>query len=135
MRYLLTGRVQWEHGSNGTLRVRVSPELVEVRDGAASETKWQQSYDDHVADVFGVGGDCLAGGRQAGGRPELAAQTQLAGLSDAELAAYDADLRPRARGDDPPTNRVRWARHSRRCARLRVCRAWAHVSVLRAALH
>ena len=52
--FLLTGRVLWEHGANGIKRVRISPELVEVRDGDTPQTKWQQSYDTTLADVFDV---------------------------------------------------------------------------------
>ena len=54
VRYLLTGRIQWEESANGVRRVRVSPELVEVRQGGAAETRWQQSYDTTLADVFEV---------------------------------------------------------------------------------
>ena len=52
--YLLTGRVKWEQSPNGVRRVRVSPELVEVGQGSAPETRWQQSYDTTLADVFEV---------------------------------------------------------------------------------
>jgi TolB-like protein len=54
VRYLLTGTVEWERGANGSRRVRVSPELIDVADAAAPETKWRQSYDTTLADVFGV---------------------------------------------------------------------------------
>jgi serine/threonine-protein kinase len=105
--YLLTGRVQWEQGANGTKRVRVSPELVEVRDGDAPQTKWQQSYDTTLADVFDV---------QAAVATQVAdklgvvlsppAQAQLAARPTQNLAAYDAYLRSTALdGYNPATVR------------------------------
>lgn|GEM_PF-901097 len=107
VRYLLIGRVQWEHGANGRQRVRVSPELIEVRDGAAPETKWQQSYDTTLADVFDV--QAAVATRVA---EELGvvlgppAQTQLAARPTQNLSAYDAYLRSMAlSGEDPQTLR------------------------------
>ncbi len=138
VRYLLTGRVQWEHGSNGTLRVRVSPELVEVRDGAVSETKWQQSYDTTLADVFDV--QAAVASRVAdklGVVLSSPAQTQLAGRPTQNLAAYDAYLRSTALvGDDPPTNRRALAAAEQAVALdSGFAEAWAHVSVLHALLY
>ena len=53
VKYLLTGTVRWERRPGKPARVRVSPELVEVRTGA---TKWQKSFDAAVTDVFGIQG-------------------------------------------------------------------------------
>jgi eukaryotic-like serine/threonine-protein kinase len=107
VRYLLTGRVQWEQGANGTKRVRVSPELVQVRDGAAPETKWQQSYDTTLADVFDV--QSAVATRVAdmlGVVLSPPAQMQLAARPTQNLAAYDAYLRSTAlEGVDPATLR------------------------------
>lgn len=108
VRYLLTGRVQWEQGANGTRRVRVSPELVEVRDGAAPETKWQQSYDTTLADVFDV--QSAVATRVAdklGLVLNAPAQAQLASRPTQNLAAYDAYLRSTTRvGAGPMTARL-----------------------------
>ncbi len=78
-----------------------------MRDGAAPETKWQQSYDTTLADVFDV---------QAAVATQVAdklgvvlsppAKTQLAARPTQNLAAYDAYLRSMALRDyDPPTLR------------------------------
>lgn len=93
-RYLLTGTVEWEQGANGLKRVRVSPELVELRDGAAPETRWRQSYDTTLADVFDV--QSAVATRVAdklGVVLTMPAQTQLASRPTQNLAAYDAYLR------------------------------------------
>ena len=107
VRYLLTGRVQWEQGANGTRRVRVSPELVDVRDGAAPETRWQQSYDTTLADVFDV--QTAVATRVAdklGVVLSPPAQIQLAARPTQNLAAYDAYLRSTTlAGIDPATLR------------------------------
>ena len=107
VRYLLTGHVRWEPGANGARRVRVSPELVEVRDGAAPETKWQQSYDTTLADVFDV--QSAVATRVAdklGVVLSPPAQTQIAARPTQRLAAYDAYLRSTALvGGDPATFR------------------------------
>lgn len=107
VRFLLTGTVEWERGANDTRRVRVSPELVEVREGAAPETRWQQSYDTTLADVFDV--QAAVATRVAdklGVVLSPPAQTRLAARPTQSLAAYDAYLRSRAfYGQDPATER------------------------------
>ncbi len=40
MDYLLTATVQWEKAAVGASRVRVTPELVDVRAGHAPQTRW-----------------------------------------------------------------------------------------------
>ena len=52
--YILTGTVRWEGRPGGTSRVRVSPELVDVRSGV---TRWHQSFDTTLTDVFAVQAD------------------------------------------------------------------------------
>jgi serine/threonine-protein kinase len=54
--YLLTGTVRWEKGA-GTNRVRVTPELVEARQGKAARTRWVQQFDASLTDVFQVQAD------------------------------------------------------------------------------
>jgi len=107
VRYLLTGRVHWEQGANGTRRVRVSPELVDVREGAAPETKWQQSYDTTLADVFDVQtAVAVRVADKLGVVLSQPAQTQLAVRPTQNLAAYEAYLRSTAlEGIDPATLR------------------------------
>jgi TolB-like protein/Tfp pilus assembly protein PilF len=52
--YILTGTVRWEKGAGTATRVRVSPELVDARSGV---TRWQQTFDTAVNDVFQVQAD------------------------------------------------------------------------------
>ncbi|HLB08732.1 MAG TPA: protein kinase [Gemmatimonadaceae bacterium] len=94
VRYLLTGTVEWERNASGSQRVRVSPELVELREGAAPETRWRQSYDTTLADVFDV--QSAVATRVAdklGVVLTQPAQTRLASRPTQNLAAYDAYLR------------------------------------------
>ncbi len=138
MRYLLTGRVQWEQRANGTRRVRVSPELVEVRDGVAPETKWQQSYDTTLANVFDVQAAVAARvADKLGVVLSPPAQTQLAARPTQNLAAYDAYLRSTAlNGIDPPTVRRALAAAEQAVALdSGFAAAWARVSTRHALLY
>lgn len=105
--YLLTGRVKWEQSANGAKRVRVSPELVEVGQGTAPETRWQQSYDTTLADVFDV--QSAVATRVAdklGVVLSPPARVQLEARPTQNLAAYDLYLQSAALiGHDPPTMR------------------------------
>ena len=88
--YLLTGTVRWEKRP-GTSRVRVSPELVDARSGAA---RWQAPFDAAITDVFQVQGEIAGRVAQAlnlelGAREEQALSARPTG----NLEAYDAFLR------------------------------------------
>ena len=52
--YILTGTVRWDRGPGVASRVRVSPELVDAQSGV---TRWHQSFDTTLTDVFGVQAD------------------------------------------------------------------------------
>ncbi|MGH7578567.1 MAG: protein kinase domain-containing protein, partial [Gemmatimonadales bacterium] len=54
VKYLLTGTVRWEKRPGRPTRVRVIPELVDVRTGA---TRWQRSFDAALTDVFQIQGE------------------------------------------------------------------------------
>jgi serine/threonine protein kinase/Flp pilus assembly protein TadD len=55
VRYLLTGKVQWDRqGPNATARIRVTPELVDLGTGGAPATAWQRSFDAVVSQAFEV---------------------------------------------------------------------------------
>jgi serine/threonine-protein kinase len=54
--YLLTGTVRWIK-AGGTSRVRVTPELVEVRTGQSPRTRWGEQFDAGLTDVFQVQGE------------------------------------------------------------------------------
>lgn len=87
--YVLTGTVRWDKSTGS--RVRVSPELIDVKSGA---TRWQQPFDASLTDVFQVQGDIAS-------RVATALDVQLAEPSKqqlehrptAVLAAYDAYLK------------------------------------------
>ena len=54
VKYLLTGTVRWERRPGRPTRVRVIPELVDVRSGT---TRWQRSFDAALTDVFQIQGE------------------------------------------------------------------------------
>jgi len=92
--YLLTGRVRWAAGPDGTRRVQVVPELMDARTG---DVKWQQSFDTKLDDVFAVQSQIatkVAGalGIALGGAEEQ----QLAQRPTKSLEAYQLFLRARS---------------------------------------
>jgi TolB-like protein/Tfp pilus assembly protein PilF len=94
VQYLLTGTVRWDKSGDGAGRIKVSPELIAVSSGAS---KWQQSFDASISDVFQVQADVA--GRVAQALNVALSDTtrrQLAEKPTANLAAYDAYLRGRS---------------------------------------
>jgi serine/threonine-protein kinase len=89
--YLLVGKVRWDKPASGQSRVRVSPELIQV---AGSRSRWQQSFDAVLSDVFQVQGRIAGEVAQALdvalAEPE---REQLESRPTRNLAAYDAFLR------------------------------------------
>jgi serine/threonine-protein kinase len=49
--YLVVGRVRLEPGTGGSRRVRISPELIQVTEGASPTTRWQRVFDTLAAQV------------------------------------------------------------------------------------
>jgi serine/threonine-protein kinase len=102
--YLLTATVRWAKAADGTSRVQVVPELIDVRSG---DITWQQSYDANLTDVFQVQTQIasrVAGalGVALGSREE----TKLSKRPTTNVAAYDLYLKGRAAtGTDPATLR------------------------------
>src|SRR5438093_1056075 len=95
--YLLTATVQWEKLPDGTSRVRVSPELVDVTPGHAPRTKWQQPFDAAITDVFQVQADIAGQVASALNVALGAGQKQtLTERPTENLAAYDAFLKGEA---------------------------------------
>jgi eukaryotic-like serine/threonine-protein kinase len=88
--YLLTGTVRWSKG-NGSDRVRVTPELVQVSNGAA---KWSVPFDTVMSDVFAVQ-SAIASHVAEKLNIALAAPTQqrLASRPTQNLEAYDEFLK------------------------------------------
>jgi eukaryotic-like serine/threonine-protein kinase len=109
--YLLTATVQWEKLPDGTSRVRVSPELVDVTPGHAPRTKWQQPFDAAITDVFQVQADIAGQVASALNVALGAGQKQtLTERPTENLAAYDAFLKGEATQGlviaNPPTLRA-----------------------------
>ncbi len=57
--YLLTAKVQWQN-TGATSRIRVTPELVEAGSSGAPTTRWQETFEADVSDVFRVQGEIAA---------------------------------------------------------------------------
>ncbi len=92
--HLLTATVRWQKLAGGASRVRVIPELVEIRQGGAPRTKWEQAFDAALDDVFQVQADIA--GKVAGALDVALADSterRLAARPTRNLAAYDAFLR------------------------------------------
>jgi serine/threonine-protein kinase len=91
VRYLLTATVRWQRTPSGASRVRVSPELIEVRTAA---TTWQEPFDAALTDVFGVQTEIAGRVVQALGVALGAGERRrLAERPTDNLAAYDAYLK------------------------------------------
>ncbi len=94
VQYLLTGTVRWDKSNAGAGRIKVSPELIVVSSGAS---KWQESFDASISDVFQVQADVAGRVAQAlNVALTEPAKHQLAEKPTENLAAYDAYLRGRS---------------------------------------
>jgi serine/threonine-protein kinase len=95
--YLLTATVRWEKVPGGPSRVRVSPELVQVDQGAAPTTRWQQGFDASLTDVFQVQADIATKvARALNAALGDSVRHELAAKPTDNLAAYDAYLKGEA---------------------------------------
>jgi tetratricopeptide (TPR) repeat protein len=101
VRYLLVGRVRWAQGADGVRRVRVSTELVEVKDMRLPTTRWQAPFEAPLTDVFRVQGDIAAGVAEAlGVTLGTGERERLAARPTENLAAYSAFLRGNEAAED-----------------------------------
>jgi serine/threonine-protein kinase len=90
--YLLSGTVRWDQEGGGS-RVRVSPELIEAATGA---TRWQQSFDAPMTDVFRVQADVAERvARELGVALATGDRQHLESRPTGDLGAYDLYLRGR----------------------------------------
>jgi serine/threonine-protein kinase len=109
--YLLIARIRWAKAADGTSRVEVSPELVDVSPGHPPTTKWQQSFEAGMTDVFRVQGE-IAGQVASALNVALGAgqKDSLKQRPTQNLAAYDAFLKGDASQGlvvvNPPTLRA-----------------------------
>jgi eukaryotic-like serine/threonine-protein kinase len=133
--YLLMATVRWEKHADGTSRVRVSPELVQVTPEAAPTTKWQQGFDAALTDVFQVQADIASQVAQAlNVALGDSVEHQLATRPTQSLPAYDAFLRGEAATQgmtvlDPPLLRQAIAAYEQAVALdSTFVKAWAQLS-------
>jgi serine/threonine-protein kinase len=92
--HLLIARVRWARLPDGRSRVEVSPELVQVSDGAAPRTEWQQPFEAEMTDVFRVQAEIA--GKVASALDLALNSGQQQALSERptrNVAAYDAFLK------------------------------------------
>jgi len=142
VQYLLAGTIRTEAGATGKpARVRVSPELIQIVNGAPV-TRWQQAFDAEITDVFRVQADIAERvvhslGVQLG----EADQTRLAARPTKSLAAYDAYLQgEEASGNlsaGDPASLQRALRFYERAVALdsTFSQAFAHLSMARTVLY
>jgi TolB-like protein/Flp pilus assembly protein TadD len=136
--YLLTGVVRWETSPTHVRRVRVSPELVQLTQGSAPRTIWQQTFDTTLADVFQVQSSVASRvAENLGVVLNAPAETQLAQRPTRNLAAYEAYLRSTAfDGSDLPTVRRALANAEQAVALdSNFAAAWARVGRLHAVIY
>jgi eukaryotic-like serine/threonine-protein kinase len=90
--YLLSGTVRWDQEADRS-RVRVSPELIDAATGA---TRWQQSFDAPMTDVFRMQADVAERvARELGVALAAGDRRQLESRPTTDLGAYDLYLRGR----------------------------------------
>ena len=140
--YLLSGTVRWQKAASGASRIRVVPELVEIGRRGTPTTRWQESFDAVLEDVFRVQGEIAS---RVAGALNLALGDQeeqrLAGQPTTNLAAYDAYLQAEtiAAGDvaqDTPALQ-RAVAHYEQAVALdpSFALAWAHLAYVRSLLY
>ncbi len=139
-RYLLTGTVRWARAANGTSRVEVSPELVDLGAGSAPTSRWQESFDASLTDVFKVQSDIASKVATALDVALGAGEADALGRTPtANLAAYDAYLQGeaiRAASADLGSLRRAAARYEDAVKRDPVfALAWARLAAARGALY
>jgi len=121
VRYLLTGTVRSEAATaGGAARVRVNPELVEITAGSAAPvSRWTNTLDATMADVFGMQADIAS--RVVGAMNVALAggtRTYLAEVPTHVPAAYDAYLRGKEIVKTDPADLRRRLRFFRQAAAL-----------------
>jgi TolB-like protein/Flp pilus assembly protein TadD len=131
VQYLLTGTVRWAKQPDGTSRVQVTPELIQVSKAAS---QWEQPFDAALSDVFQVQGEIAGRVAQALG-VALGSEDreQLEEKPTHNVAAYDAYLQGEALGvlaDDDPATLRRAIRHYERAVALdsMFAPAWARLA-------
>ena len=134
--YLLTGTVRWVKGPDGTSRVQVRPELVEIGDGAA-RTRWGVPFNAPLTDVFEVQ-EQIAGQVSGALNVALAApdRERLADQPTQDMEAYNLYLQADAiTGTDQASTRRKIALFEQAVRRdSTFAMAWARLSANKALL-
>ncbi|MDQ6891751.1 MAG: protein kinase [Acidobacteriota bacterium] len=137
-RYLLTATVRWSKGG-GMDRVLVSPELVEIRDDGPPASRWQQSYDAPLTDIFKVQSEISSRvAQELGVALGVLDKRRLSVTPTGNLAAYDAFLKGEAAGvgSDPASQRKALAFYEQALALdPGFVQAWARVSSVNSFLY
>ena len=98
-RYLLTAKVRWQKAEDGSSRIRVSPELVQVQPNTAPVAMWHDAFDATLADVFQVQTDIATRVARALDVTLSAGEEKaLESRPTDNLAAYDAFLQAEQMG-------------------------------------
>jgi serine/threonine-protein kinase len=95
--YLVIARIRWAKAPDGTSRVEVSPELVDVSPGQTPTTKWQQPFEASMTDVFKVQAEIAS--KVASSLDVALGSDQKQALTErptANIAAYEAYLKGEA---------------------------------------
>jgi len=95
--YLVVARIRWAKAPDGTSRVEVSPELVDVSPGQTPTTKWQQPFEAAMTDVFKVQAEIAS--KVASSLDVALGSDQKQVLTErptANIAAYEAYLKGEA---------------------------------------
>jgi TolB-like protein len=138
--YLLTGTIRWDTVA-GERRVRVTPELVEVRGGRSARSRWGRRFDAALTDVFQVQADIATRvSEEIGVALADSARLALAHAPTANLAAYDEFLKGEAAAHgmkSDPVNLRRAVAFYERAVGLDSAfpEAWAQLSRARSSLY
>jgi TolB-like protein/tetratricopeptide (TPR) repeat protein len=137
--YLLTAKVRWQR-SGETSRIRVTPELAEIPESGAPTTRWQQTYEADLSDVFFV--QTAIATKVAQALSVVLSQRERDRLDQrptTNLPAYDAFLRGQEiekRGNDPATQRRAAALYEQAVALdPEFALGWARLSGARSLIH
>jgi serine/threonine-protein kinase len=136
--YLLTGTVRWIKAGDGTNRVRVTPELVEVQPGQTPRTRWGEQFDAGITDVFEVQAE-IAGKVVSALDVALAdsVRDELISKPTQNVAAYDVFLKGEAAALGSGADQRRAVAYYQDALRLdsTFVLAWAHLARVGAFLY
>lgn len=101
VQYLLVGKIQWQKETKGQKRVRIVPELIEIRETGAPTTRWQEIFEASPGDIFRLQSNLATRVAQA---LDLALGTEerqtLAESPTSNLDAYEAFLKGQTASND-----------------------------------